>query len=32
LTGAEMLGVGGLVVFVAGYVWLGLHLFRRKRK
>jgi hypothetical protein len=32
LTGAEMMGVGGLVLAVIGYVWLGFHLFRRKRK
>jgi hypothetical protein len=32
LTCAELMGVGGLVLFVLGYIWLGFHLFRRKRK
>lgn len=32
MTIAELKGVGGLVLFVIGYVWLGFYLFRRKRK
>ena len=32
VTNAELKGVGGLILFVIGYVWLGFYLFRRKRK